>query len=272
MYEFAIIEKQKKFYDIYYSDTLVNYQGPELESKKMLFLHNSKKRSVRFRSGLLVALLIAATGYSCKDKGGKNISQGEIHYTIDYTGNVGMMKELMPRNLIVSFKDNKILFDISAPFGNSGILNLSNPKDAIYDTYICLLSWKYYYSAEPGESHPGFEAMKGLIIRKTSKTSVICGFNCKNAEATFPDNKERIFDIWYTDEIDVKNPNAATPFSEIDGVLMSFFFLMGSSEMHFLAETVYKKEIPDKTFERREKYLRVSRQEIDNFISKMISM
>jgi len=32
--------------------------------------------------------------------------------------------------------------------------------------------------------------------------------------------------------------------------------------MHFDAETVYKKEIPDKTFERREQYLRVSKDEI----------
>jgi hypothetical protein len=246
---------------------------PGIEIKKKYYIYIiQNKRSVRFRSGLLAVIVIAATGYSCKDKGGKNINQGEIHYTIDYKGNVGMMKELMPRNLIVSFKDNKILFDISAPIGNSGILNLSNPKDGIYDTYISLLSWKYYYSAKPGEPHPGFEAMKGLTIRKTLKTTVICGFNCKNAEVIFPDNKERIYEIWYTTEIDVRNPNTATPFSEIDGVLMSFFFLMGSSEMHFLAETVYKKEIPDKTFERRDKYLRVSRQEIDNFISKMISM
>jgi len=49
-------------------------------------------------------------------------------------GNVGIMpREVMPRNLIVSFKNDKILFDISAPFGNSGILNLSNPEEDIYD-------------------------------------------------------------------------------------------------------------------------------------------
>lgn len=227
---------------------------------------------MRFRSGLLVALIIAATVYSCKDKGGKNIRQGEIHYNIEYIGTTGMPKELMPRNLIVSFKNDKILFDISAPIGNSGILNLSNPEDGIYDTYISLLSYKLFYSAKPGEPHPGFEAMKGITIRKTSRTTVICGFNCKNAEISFPDIKERVFDIWYTDEIDVKNPNVATPFSEINGVLMSFFFIMGNSEMHFLAETVYKKDIPDKTFERREKYMKVSRQEINNFINKMISM
>lgn len=238
----------------------------------MLLLHLSKKRSVRFISGLLVVIVIAATGYSCRDRGGKNISQGEIHYTIEYLGNVSMPKEIMPKDLIVSFKENKILFDISAPIGNSGILNLSNPQEGIYDTYISLLAWRYYYSAQPGEPHPGFEAMNGIEIRKTLKTSIICGFNCKSAEVRFPNNRDKVYEVWYTNEIKVKDPNAATPFKDIDGVLLNFFFIMGPAEMHFTAETVYKKEIPDKTFERRDKYLRVSRDQIDSFIIRMISL
>jgi hypothetical protein len=101
---------------------------------------------------------------------------------------------------------------------------------------------------------------------------VICGFNCKNAEVTFLSNREKVYEIWYTNEIKVKNPNTATPFSQIDGVLMSFFFLLGPAELHFDAETVYKKQIPDEAFERREKFVRVSREEIDKFINKMISL
>jgi hypothetical protein len=228
---------------------------------------------VRFISGLFIAFILALTLYSCRNKGGKNIDQGEIHYTIEYMGNVSIMpREVMPRNLIVSFKDDKILFDISAPFGNSGILNLSNPEEGIFDTYISLLSWRYFYAAKAGETHPGFEAMEGLEIKKTFRTSVICGFNCKMAEVTLPADRSKVYEVWYTTEIDVKNPNNATPFTNIDGVLMKFFFKMGPAEMHFDAETVYKKDIPDNTFERREKYLRVSREEIDKFITKMISM
>ena len=227
---------------------------------------------MKLGSGLVVASIIAVSVFSCKNKGGKNIDQGEIHYNIEYVGNVTLMpKEVMPRNLVVSFKDDKILFDISAPFGNSGILNLSNPEEDIYDTYISLLTWRYFYAAKPGENHPGFEAMKGIDLRKTSRTTIICGFNCKNAEVRFPGN-DKIYEIWYTTEIDVKDPNVATPFADIDGVLMSFFFLMGPVEMQFQAETVYKKEIPDKTFERRPNYDRVSKENIEKFLNKMISL
>jgi hypothetical protein len=213
------------------------------------------------------------TSYSCKEKGGKYINQGEIHYNIDYIGSFGPMpREVMPKNLVVAFKHDKILFEMISSFGNSGILNLANPEKGIFDTYFSLFTLKYFYAVQPGEQFPGFEAMEGIVIKKTTKTAVICGFNCKNAEVTFPTKKDKVFEIWYTNEIDVKNPNTATPFSEIDGVLMSFFFLLGPSELHFNAETVYKKEIPDETFERREKFTRVSRNEIDKFINKMISL
>jgi hypothetical protein len=228
---------------------------------------------VRSKSGLLIAAIIAVTFYSCRHKGDKYIDQGEIHYTIEYIGKVGFMpKEVMPKNLVVSFKKNKILFDISAPVGNSGILNLSNPETGIFDTYINMLGFRYYYSAKSGEDYPGFEAMNGIEIRKIPGTAIICGYNCKSAEVTLPYNRSKVYKIWYTDEINVKNPNAATPYSEINGVLMSFFFVIGHAEMHFEAETVYKKDIPDKAFERRNKYLRISRDDITDFIEKLVSI
>ena len=228
---------------------------------------------MKVRKSLFITAIIALTGYSCNHKGGKNIDQGEIHYSISYSGKVGFMpKEILPKNMIVAFKEDKILYNISAPFGNSGILNVSNPQTGIFNTYINLLGFKYYYTASPGENYPGFDAMKGIEIHKTPGISVICGFTCKSADITFPNDRKKVFKVWYTDEIDVKNPNAATPFNEIHGVLMKFFFVMNEAELHFEAETVYKKEIPDKIFEQKEKYLKISRQDIDDIINKFVSM
>ncbi len=228
---------------------------------------------MRFSYLLFIVVICTVIGYSCRERGGKHIDQGEIHYNIDYIGTFGgLPKEALPKNLIVSFKKDKILFEMLSSFGNSGILNLTNPEKGIFDTYFSLFTLKYYYASEPGESFPGFEAMDGMVITNTTKKSVICGYNCKNAEITFPFDRSKIFEIWYTDEIDIVKPNAATPFNQIEGVLMSFFFLMGPSELRFNAETVYKKEIPDETFERREKFIRVSRADINKFINKMITL
>ncbi len=220
---------------------------------------------------LFIALILAITGYSCKERGSRYINQGEIHYNISYSGTIGVPVEFLPQNLIVSFKKDKILFEMTG-IGNSGIINLANPEKGIYDTYYSFFNKKYYYAAKPGEYYPGFEEMRRIEIRKTSKKAVICNYNCKNAEVTFSDNKEKVYEIWYTNEIDVKNPNAATPFEQIDGVLMSFFFIMGPTELNFKAETVFRKDLPDETFDRKKKFVKVSKDQIDKFINNLVSL
>ena len=228
---------------------------------------------MRFRNLLLFAGLILLISFSCRERGGKYINQGEIHYTIEYSGSTGSFaKDLMPNNLVVSFKNDKILFEILAPIGNSGIINLVNPDLKLYDTYINMLGQKYFYPGKPGELHPGFESMAGIELEKTDKTTVMCGYNCKNAEVTFASDRSKKYYIWYTDEIKVKNSNMSTPFSQIDGVLMSFFFIMGKTELRFQAESVYKKEIPDNFFERRPKFKPVSREDMDKIITDMVNL
>ncbi len=227
---------------------------------------------MRFRILLLIAGFIITISYSCREKGGKYISEGEIHYSIEYTGySNSIPKELLPKNLVVSFKDDKILFEIVAPIGNSGIVNLVNPQLNLCDTYISFFGARHMYASKPGELHPGFAAMTGMELRKTNKTAVICGYDCNNAEITFPSDRNKKFQIWYTNEIKVKDSNSSTPFHEINGVLMSFFFFMGRAEMRFEAEAVYKKDVPDKLFERRPKFRPVSKENMENLIADMIN-
>jgi hypothetical protein len=117
---------------------------------------------VRFSYVLFIAVIFAITGYSCKQKGGKYINQGEIHYNIDYIGNLGSMpKEVLPKNLIVSFKDDKILFEMISSFGNSGIINLTNPEKEIFDTYFSLFTLKYFYPVKSG-SYERYGAQKNI--------------------------------------------------------------------------------------------------------------
>lgn len=227
------------------------------------------------RSGIIPVILffLVFMSFSCREKGGKNINEGEIHYAIEYSGNLGgVPKEVLPQNLIVYFKKDKLLFEMVSSFGNSGIINLTNPDEGIFDTYFSLFTIKYFYAAEEGELFPGFEGMVGMELHKTSLTTQICGFNCKNAEVTFPSDRSKVMSVWYTDEINVKNSNTSTPFKDIDGVLMDFIFYMGTTEVHFSAENVYNKDINDETFIRRNDFKRVSREEINKFINKMISL
>jgi len=222
---------------------------------------------------LIAAIIALPLISSCKGRRMKDINQGEIHYSITYGGPEGSIpRELMPKTLIVSFKDDKILFDITSPIGNTGIANLANHNENLYDTYINMMGGRFFYAGVPDETAPGLKAMEGMQIQETGNSDNIMGYNCTHATVTLPSMPDSVFDIWYTDEIDIKQPNVSNPFSEIDGVLMKFFFFMGEREFIFEAEAVYSKDIPDKVFLRRERYRRVSKEVMDDYILRLVNL
>lgn len=221
---------------------------------------------------LILVVVLAISGYSCNRRGSKYIQEGEIIYSLSYFGSLTVPVEFLPKNLTVTFKDDKILFELLSPYGKSGIVNLINPENGIYDTYYSFFSRKYYYPASENEIFPGFSGMEGMTVKKTERTAVICGYNCKNAEITLPSDNSKVYNVWYTTEIKVPNSNSANPFRQIDGMLMSFFFRLGDAELHFEAESVYSKSIPDKFFERRKSYKKVTKEDINKFITAMISL
>lgn len=196
-----------------------------------------------------------------------------MHFSINYNDEIrGFQKEIMPKNLFVSFKDDMVHFDISSGIGKSGICILNNPNKEIFDMYCTLLSYRYYYAADKDEILPGFGSMEGITFNKTDRTSIICGYECVCTEAVLPSNRDRIYEIWSTNEIHIKNPNQGTPFEPIDGVMLNFFFIIGGTEMHFSADNVYSKDLPNDLFQRKPTYVSVDKVSLDKFILKMINI
>ena len=229
--------------------------------------------SVKFPTIISIGVITSILLISCRNRDFKDINEGEIHYSITYGGPAGMIpRELLPKTLVVSFKKDKILFDIFSPIGSTGIANLANHEKKLYDTYVNMIGGRYYYAGVAGEAPPGLLLMEGMDIEKTGRKGQILGFNCIHAEVRIPSMPDSVFEIWYTDEIDIKKPNAITPFREIDGVLMKFFFFMGEREFVFEAEGIYKKEIPEKVFNRRERYRQVSKEVINEYIIMMVNL
>ena len=227
-----------------------------------------KRYSLPLKMFILIVLLLP----SCMEKRSyKNMKEGEIFYNINYiTRPSSLSSDLLPKELVVAFRDDLVNTRLKAPIGNTGITTVVNPAENIYDTYINILAFKYYFEGRNSEMQPGFNSMNGLIITETGKKSVICGFHCRQARVEMPgSNRERY--IWYTDEINAVNPNGMTPFKEIDGVLMDFFYIIGEAEMHFTADEVIARQIPDKEFERKKNYRKVSSRFLDELIMKMIS-
>lgn len=230
-------------------------------------------RSVKYSSlpliPVLVTLLFLA---SCRgDRAYKNMKEGEIYYNINYVSNPSRLSsDLLPKELVIAFRNDLISTSLKSPIGNSGITTVVNPRENIYDTYLNILSFKYYFEGNFRDMQPGFSSMQGISIHDTGRKSVICGFNCRQARVEMPDMKKSRY-VWYTSEIKAENPNRMTPYHEVDGVLMDFFYVIGDAELQFTADEVLVKKVADKEFERKNNYRKVSSKYLDTLILKMIS-
>jgi len=217
---------------------------------------------------LFTALLLA----SCRgDNKYRNMREGEIYYNIKYVSNPSSLSsDLLPKELVIAFRNDLICTRLKTPIGNSGVTTVVNPKENIYDTYLNILSFKYYFPGNYRDIQPGFKSMEGISVHDTGRKSVICGFNCRQARVDMPDKKASRY-IWYTTEIRAENPNRMTPYREVDGVLMDFFYIIGDAELQFTADEVLAKQIPDKEFQRKNNYRKVTARYLDTLIMKMIS-
>lgn len=217
---------------------------------------------------ILSSLLLA----SCKgDSKYRNMREGEIYYNIKYVSNPSSLSsDLLPKELVIAFRNDLISTRLKTPIGNSGVTTVVNPKENIYDTYLNILAFKYYFPGNYRDMQPGFGSMEGITVHDTGRKTLICGFNCRQARVEMPDKKASRY-IWYTTEIKAENPNRMTPYREVDGVLMDFFYIIGDAELQFTADEVLAKQIHDKEFQRKNNYRKVSAKYLDTLIMKMIS-
>ncbi len=208
----------------------------------------------------------------CKKSTLKSIDEGEIHYKITFHDrNAVLPDELMPNSMIVKFKDDKILMEITSPIGNNGVYNIIDPEKNQVKTYFRVMGMKYYFIGSADEVPPGIDPMENIEFDATDQESEILGLKCKKTTATIPETGYK-YDLWYTDEIDIKNPNNSNPFKGIDGVLINFFFVMGDITVEFEADGIYIKQISDKSFEKGENYRRIDRKSMDDLIASMMSL
>ncbi|MEZ5010528.1 MAG: hypothetical protein R2744_02305 [Bacteroidales bacterium] len=221
---------------------------------------------------IIFSFFIISALAGCKNDSVKHIDEGEIHYNLTYIGRVGTVSEAMlPNSMVVKFKNNKILMEIMTPIGNNGIFNIIDPEQEKVETFIRLLGMRFYYSGVYGEVPPGIDPMEDMVIVKTGKKKDVFGLECLNAVATIP-STGYTYDLWYTDKISIDNPNQSTPYKDIEGVLVSFFYRMGDMIVEFDADGLYKKTIPDKDFITDEKYRKINREDMDSIISKMMNL
>ncbi len=212
-----------------------------------------------------VALLFSACE-SDNSEGEKNkITEGKIVYSLSYPqfeeGNI--FTSMFPSEMTFKFKDNNTRNELKTKMAIFSTSLLADSKEKKV-THLVKIANKY-----SGLEMDSMEIMEeygrkpdGMSIIPTDQTKEIAGFTCKHARVKFAADSTKNFDVYYTNEIGIEDPNWCTPFHEIDGVLMEAKVNKFNIDMHMVATEVVAEEYPEEDFKITTEYQPITVQEM----------
>lgn len=193
-------------------------------------------------------------------------NEGIIHFKLEYPfidTSQTLLQSVAPRKLDFYIKDHKFTSKISRgklfcmlmigkPLDDQLSLGLEFGTENIMTT-LTSEEIKHFRDHQPR-----------LTFEHTEETKTMAGFLCKKSIATYQtDSTKRSFDVWYTEEIQLKNCNWFTPYNEINGMLMDYEFEQYGLRMHIIAQSFEQKKINDAEFEVDNKFKIISFRKFD---------
>ncbi|MBN2348836.1 MAG: hypothetical protein JXJ22_08370 [Bacteroidales bacterium] len=197
---------------------------------------------------ILAVLLSGCSSFDSDDK----YENGIIEYEITYLENQiqNYPSALLPKKMKLAFTRHQSINTIEGFMGFFKLDNLTSFNGKKCITHLKVLDKNYVYEGKRNELMCCFDAMENMKIEFTDETKLIAGLQCK--KAIIKQGDETSFEVYYTNEIKIENPNITNPYKKIDGVLMEFELKMNNLRMHFIANKFEnskpeksKLEIPD---------------------------
>jgi GLPGLI family protein len=188
---------------------------------------------------VITAILFSTLFVSCGNKDSQNvITSGRIDYQITYLNDDidKKTRNILPSKMKLSFNEKEATNNIEGFMGMYKLNAFTNFHTRKCSTILKVFDQHYLFRGNRDEQMCCFDTMDDMEIIETGETKKIAGFECHKAIVKLPSNNET-FEIYYTDEISLRHPNATNPYSKVKGVLMEFQLKLMHLNMRFTAES-----------------------------------
>jgi len=214
---------------------------------------------------LFILTIILSTVSVNAQKKAKPFS-GVISFNIAFEGRElePTEKAQMPTEIKTYYKDNMIRTDqISAMGSVSSISNTeTNESTVLFD----MMGQKMAVKSTKKEFDESIKDLK-YEVTFTDETKTILGYKCK--KAVVKDDKGTEMIVYYTEDINIKNPNANNPaFMGIKGVALEYTQPTADEELtlHLTAKEVKKSKVKKTMFAVPSGYKVITKEEFKSMI------
>lgn len=179
------------------------------------------------------------------------MGEGVIEYALtfpDYDPN-GIMAGMLPERTTVTFADNKQVAELSAGMGIFRTTMVADGEAKAMDYHLSMMSKKMVAHMKSRELTMFSDESGDPTILFTEDMDTIAGYACKRAIAIFARMEMPEIELWYTNDIELSEPNWFGPFAEIPGVLMRYDIVQYGMRMRLNAIQVTPGDVDPTKFE-----------------------
>jgi hypothetical protein len=213
-------------------------------------------------SRLLCFLSIAFLSQACSNFFKKDIKEGIIEFKAEAVRPKDNGSMTVPDKMVVKFKNDYVAAELEAGMGFAKMKFISDPVKKEFRSQVFFIMEKKQSTMNFDELQKTNYYLPDYDVEYGKKTREIAGYTCKNAILKFKDGSPS-YEIWFTKDISIKNPNWSNAYYKIDGVLMDYRLKKYGLELHFTATSVSEAKIDDAFFKIPSDYSPVKNSELE---------
>ena len=222
---------------------------------------------------LIISLFLLALWGCNGNRSKRTFNEGTIEYDIKFEGNdqEKINTSMLPSKIIVKFRDNNISNKIGGLSGSVNMTFINNIDDKSLIVLVNIWNKKLFFQDSLLKQNlpNAYAGMPTIWVEKTNEIVQFNGFNCMKAIAHYKDSSNNSFEILYTKEINIANPNANTPFELVDGVMLKFSIKLNKYLMNISSTSIKAEHISMDEFKVPLGYEKVSKRTIEDLVSLM---
>lgn len=189
---------------------------------------------------LVIMLLFSVLSpYGCKRSAYDGMGEGKIVYEVELEGGEQMnpmMKAMVPGEAVCFFTKNATSMVLNGPMGIMEMRFISDASAYTYTAVVSAMGKKAAMVFDKEKINASYGQRPRLQMDFTNETRQIAGVECRKVIVT--DSTNHTYPVYFTDELNIKEPNWSTPFREIDGMLMEFSMNLGGMKLKMKAREI----------------------------------
>ena len=166
----------------------------------------------------------------------KVITEGTITYAIDYPNHKDnfFLYSILPKSMDVRFKNGHVESIIQkANLTNALFVDCNKKQFAAYFEYG---DEAFRVKLNETDIQTMLNNQKRYRIQLLPNRDTLAGFNVKKALAIAVNNPEDVIELWYTNEVKIKNSNWYNPYYKVPGFLLAYSIDRYGIRMEFKAK------------------------------------